>query len=374
MNIKRITSPLAPALAVALSFPIAAAAQQPATPSHADRSAAEKIVAAWPNRPKLGANQMIAKYGAPQEATLERLVWQNQGPYKRITVTRVEHHHDFPKPHMDYIEHTIAYRVPAEKAGELTAYDGSLTFDRTRGEMSARCDLEGHNILTLNLANDIATANKSARQARKEFGQNVVDDALGKYPPYTTALRFEPEKNNVTFADTPVIPGSPERPITDPNTRSRSKESAGDGEILGFIGAVSDNEIVAALEAGKKKLSPAVTAYAKMLHQEHGKNLEATLALGQKINVTPIETAAVDKLRVSGAGELAALAPLEGNEFGSAYLLAMIKDHTEVLGMIDNQLLKRAENEAVKKHLTDTRSHVANHLAEGKKLQASLKQ
>ncbi len=49
-----------------------------------------------------------------------------------------------------------------------------------------------------------------------------------------------------------------------------------------------------------------------MLHKEHGMNLDETLKLGQKINVTPMETAAVDKLRVKGAGELAALAPLDG--------------------------------------------------------------
>ncbi len=33
--------------------------------------------------------------------------------------------------------------------------------------MSARCDLEGHNILTLNLAHDIVTGKKTAEEARK---------------------------------------------------------------------------------------------------------------------------------------------------------------------------------------------------------------
>jgi putative membrane protein len=155
--------------------------------------------------------------------------------------------------------------------------------------------------------------------------------------------------------------------------QSKSKDASGDGEILGFVGAIDDNEIVAALEAGKKKLSPEVAAYAKKLHQEHGKNLEATLQLGQKISVTPMETPAVDKVRTKAAGQLAALAPLDGATFGNAYVKAMIMGHTEVLDMIDNQLMKRASNDAVKKHLMGTRSHVANHLAEGKKLQASLK-
>ncbi len=369
MNTRKLSAFAAGVLAV-ISFSVDAAGQQPA--ATADHAAVNNIIGAWPNRPKLGAQQMLAKYGAPQEVTSEKLVWHNQGPYKRITVTKMEHHHDFPKPHMDYMEHTIAYRVPVEKADALTAYDGSLTFDRTRGEMSARCDLEGHNILTLNLANDIVMGKKSAEEARKAFGQNVVDDAMGKYPPYTTALQFQPKKDDVMFADKPVIPGSPERPAGDAQSRSRASEGSSDGEVLGFLAAVNDNEIVAALEAGKKKLNPQVADYAKMLHKEHGMNLDQTLKLGQKINVTPMETTAVDKLRVKGAGELAALAPLDGEKFASAYLETMINGHTEVLGMIDNQLLKNAENADLKKHLTETRGHVANHLEAAKKLQAGM--
>ena len=127
-----------------------------------DGASAEKLIAQWPNRPKLGAQQMIAQYGMPQEATSERLTWLNQGKFKRIVVTKEENPHDFPKPHMDYIQHIISYQVPAAKAGALAEYDGSLTYDRTVGEMAARCDLEGHNILTLNLAHDIVTGKKSA--------------------------------------------------------------------------------------------------------------------------------------------------------------------------------------------------------------------
>ncbi len=51
----------------------------------------------------------------------------------------------------------------------------------------------------------------------------------------------------------------------------------------------------------------------------------------------------------------------------------MVKGHTEVLEMIDNKLLKTADNDAVKKHLNETRSAVAQHLEMGKKLQASMK-
>jgi hypothetical protein len=127
-----------------------------------DGDTLNKLIADFPPWPRVAALQMRAQYGVPQEATSEQLIWHNAGPFKRITATRAEHHHDFPFPHMDYLEHTIEYCLPVEKAAALSAYDSSLTFDRTRGEMSARCDLEGHNILTLNLAHDIVTGDKGS--------------------------------------------------------------------------------------------------------------------------------------------------------------------------------------------------------------------
>ncbi len=336
----------------------------PASSGAPDASKVHQLIANWPERPRLGANMMIAQYGPPQEATSEKVVWHNQGPYKRIMVTRQEIPHDFPRPHMDFLEHTVDYRVPADKADELLAYDGSVTINRTAGEMSARCDLEGHNILTLNLAHDIITGKTDARSARIAFGQNVTEDSMGKNPPYVTTLQFKPTENPKE-PDEAVIPGSPQR------MTQEAPANGGDAEALGFVVAIDDNEILAAAAAAKKQVSPQILQYAKMLHAEHGKNLDDTLKLGLEIGMAPLETPAVDKLRKKGAGELAALLPLNGEKFGAAYVAAMIKGHTEAIGMIDNQLLKQARNPQVQQHLKATRAAVAMHLEQAKKLQPS---
>jgi len=317
----------------------------------------------WPERPRLGANEMIAKYGMPQQITSEKVIWNNPGPYKRIMVTREEIPHDFPLPHMDFLEHTISYNVPIDKTGDLIAFDGSSTINRTAGELSARCDLEGHNILTLNLDHDIVTGKKTVEQARKAFGEIVVQDVMGKHPAYVEALQFKPSDESARFPDKPVIPGAPKRTM--------NEENMSDAEILAFVIAVDMNETLAAAEAQKKKVSVPVLDYAKMLHKEHGKNAGDTMMLGQKIGLTPAATPAVDMLSVKGAGELAMLVSLEDNEFGKAYIDAMVKGHNEVLDMIDNQLLKNADNAALKKHLADTRIHIAAHLEKAKQLQAN---
>ncbi len=64
--------------------------------------------------------------------------------------------------------------VPTHKVDDLVAFDASITINKTAGEMSARCDLEGHNILTHNLARDIINGIKTVEQARIALGNNFL--------------------------------------------------------------------------------------------------------------------------------------------------------------------------------------------------------
>ena len=327
----------------------------------------DKTISDWPARPKLAAQEMMSKYGPPQEVSSERIVWNNQGPYKRIMVTRQEIPHDFPMPHMDFLEHTVHYSVPADKASELQKFDGSVSHFRTGGELSARCDLEGHNILTLNLARDIIEGRKTAQEARKNFGENVRLDIMGAKPAYVEALQFKPQPmEKAAFADTKVMPGSPNRA-----TASTGKVKP-DAEVLAFVMAVNMNEVLAAAQAQKKDLSEGVSDYARMLQKEHGKNSDQAMKLSQSSGVTPIDTMEVDKLKQEGAQKLADIIPLEGKTFETAFVNAMVEDHQKVLTMIDEDLMPKAEGESVKSHLKQTREHVAMHLTQARELQRNL--
>jgi predicted outer membrane protein len=317
-------------------------------------------VSDWPERPALAVKEMTVKYGAPQEVSTEAMVWHNAGPFKRILVTKKEVAHDFPMPHMDFLEHTVSYNVPIDKIDDLVAFDASMTVNKTQGEMSARCDLEGHNVLTLNLARDIINGTKTVASARTSFAENVSADFAGKHPAYVEKLQFTPATSGVLFPDKPNIPGSPMREVA--NTEGT------DAEVLSFVAAVDVNEILAASAAQKKKINEPVMNYAKMLHIAHGDNMMKTLKVGQSIKITPSDTKAVDALKKKGAKELATLIPLDGEEFESGYINAMIKGHTEILAMIDDKLMKNAKDDAVIAHLKVTRGHVAMHLEEAKKL------
>ena len=335
------------------------------------KAATEKALAESPGRPTLAARRTIEKFGWPQEATPEKLVWHNARPWKRISVTRKEIPHDFPKLHMDYLQMTINYPVPAKAVDALVAFDGSVTVDRTAGEISSRCDVEAANILTLNLCHDIITGKKDVNQARHAFGDAEVEFTLGQEPEIMKQLLFEMPGDSAADPDVPVVAGSSRRAEQRDDSSAGERAALGDAEILGHLVAINENEIFAAADAQKKKLSAPVLEYAKMLHMDHGKNLGTTLKLGQSMKVTPLETSAVDKLRVEGATQLAEMTPLQGEDFASAYLDAMVKGHTKVLGMIDKQFLVSARHAELQSHLKETRKSVAQHLEEAQRLQGS---
>jgi len=149
----------------------------------------------WPQASKMAADEITGKYGSPDGVTANELIWLNKGTWVKICVTKSESKHSFPIEHTDMMTTTINYKVPEDKMDELGKFDGSVTFDRTQGTMSARCDKEGNNFLALNLANDIITNKKSVEEARKMYGDIIKEKMNGGNPEYMNKLTFSIQTN-----------------------------------------------------------------------------------------------------------------------------------------------------------------------------------
>ncbi len=157
---------------------------------------ADDAIANWSADAQKAAKGMIMIHGAPDETTPTMLVWHNSGPWKRIVASSTVTPHNFPGPHPDSVEQVLSYRVPESKFDELARFDGSVNVDRTRGEMSARCDAEFHNILALNLAHDIITGKRSVEGARAFYARVVMIEKMKKQlHPYGLRLNFSPRMN-----------------------------------------------------------------------------------------------------------------------------------------------------------------------------------
>lgn len=151
----------------------------------------------WPEASQLAAREMRGRYGRPDVESEELIIWLDKKQWRMITITKTEYEHSFPIDHTDVLQQTVSYKVPPELYDDLALFNGSLSIDRTQGTMSARCDLEANNILTLNLAHDIITGNKTVEEARKAYANILIEKMLGGNPEYTRKLNFtQQDKTN----------------------------------------------------------------------------------------------------------------------------------------------------------------------------------
>ncbi len=153
---------------------------------------AHTTIEPWPEAPKKVAEKLLEHYGPPHELTPTKLFWYDIGPWSRMELTADEVVHNFPTPHTDFLTQYVRYLVPAEKASELVAFDGSTLIDRTTGELGARCDHEAYNTLTLNLAVEIIEGRRTVEDARRLYAETASAYAMGRDAPYADGLLFTP--------------------------------------------------------------------------------------------------------------------------------------------------------------------------------------
>jgi hypothetical protein len=146
----------------------------------------------WPSNPRSQVQTLTSKYGAPDEATASCVSWHDKGGFKCIVVMKEEVDHQWPVAHTDFLMNAVSYKVPVDKVGALARFDGSVMTDVTGGVLAAKCDSEAHNMLALNLANDICTGAKTVDEAKAYFSRAVADEKAGKTDPYMQKLAFTP--------------------------------------------------------------------------------------------------------------------------------------------------------------------------------------
>jgi hypothetical protein len=168
----------------------------------------EKIIEDWPAAQKNIAGQMIEKYGLPSEATPTKLFWYGNGPWKRTELSSDVVVHNWPTVHSDFLTQVIDYRVPPEMFHLIAMFDGSILCDRTRGEVSARCDTESANVLGMNMVHEIVTGKRTFEEARKIAAESTVAYNLGRSAPYAERLLFEVPQGGTEDLDESEISGA----------------------------------------------------------------------------------------------------------------------------------------------------------------------
>ena len=340
-----------------------ARAHKAAKQTTVQKSTIDKIVAKWPAKPKAVAYQMIKKYGPPNLAGSEMLVWHDNGPWKRTTVFRDEVPHHFPKVHTDLLEQVIELDVPADKLDELGKFDAAISYHGTSGELAARCDMEAANFLALNLAHDVIDGKKSVEQARAEYGRSIVAMLTGEeMPKIMKGLAFEPAKN-AGNAERGTLDGVPQ-----PAAKGDSPDRLSDPEVLAALITGNAGEVQLASFVLENSKNERVRAYAAKLKNEHGKGLKKATQLAKQANITPIAGGPVPEMQERGAENMAKLAQQQGAAFDRTFLAISIQGHKHKLQMIEQKLLPAANNPQLVAALKQAHATIAQHLEQAQQL------
>lgn len=144
----------------------------------------EAHIKSWFDRPRIITQVLMERYGPPNVLAPGVATWYEKGPWKRITV-----HGDSPDT---FLEQTVGYWVPPDAAPALREFGHGLRFDAAKEELSATSGDEALNYLALNLANEIASAKRSAAEAGDIYERTAKLAASGKSSPYLDGLLFTP--------------------------------------------------------------------------------------------------------------------------------------------------------------------------------------
>ena len=181
-------------LAACASRPTQVASSGDGSPAPSSAPSASAVLAGWPDKQRQTATEMTAKYGQPDIVSDHMIAWFDNGPFVKTVIMRDAVPHNFPMPHSDYLTQTVRHRVAADRVDELFQFDGSVYVHRTRGEITAQCDLEPMNLLALNLAHDVATGRRTVDDARAFYAKTAMAFKQGdESSPYVNGLIFQQE-------------------------------------------------------------------------------------------------------------------------------------------------------------------------------------
>ena len=172
----------------------------PPTEGTASSKTPEDVIRDWPEDARATARAMIVKYGRPTRYGEGALVWIDNGQWEKTVVYRRAWPREAGKKDKDYLEQTIAYRVPTGKIEELRRFDRRLEINASRSQLSSRSESEPMNFLALNLAHEIVTDRRSVQDARDFYLKTERLAQAGKSSRYTEGLLFPHRRGEVSPA------------------------------------------------------------------------------------------------------------------------------------------------------------------------------
>ena len=155
------------------------------------RVLAEETINQWSNLSAMAARLTIEQYGIPDEVHGDRLIWHDNGPWRRTVVQNLRPAF-IEGDTVGVVEQTIDYALSPSQAADVLAFDNHLIYSPQSRELTAVSDNESANFLRMNLANLVIVGQLQPAQARDTYAQISSFAESGKTSPYLLGLHFQP--------------------------------------------------------------------------------------------------------------------------------------------------------------------------------------
>lgn len=148
--------------------------------------------------------------------------------------------------------------------------------------------------------------------------------------------------------------------------RDKAQMSKQDRQALSRLAQGDMAEVAAGKVAAEKAASPEVKKFGEHMVEEHTQMLEEGKKVAEAKGVKP--PASADKKHQAA---LKKLESLSGEQFDRQFMAQMVKDHEDALKLAE-KTAKDAKDPQLKAHAQKGAPHIKEHLAQARKLQASL--
>lgn len=146
-----------------------------------------------------------------------------------------------------------------------------------------------------------------------------------------------------------------------------------DGQIVEILHTANTSEIDAGKLASSKAKSAEVKSFASMMVHDHTSADKKGNDLASKLKIKAKDSDESKKLKADSDTDAKNLKAASAADFDRVYMDAMVAGHTNVLSMIDTQLIPAAKASELQSLLKEARTMVARHLDKAKSVRASIK-
>ncbi len=143
-------------------------------------------------------------------------------------------------------------------------------------------------------------------------------------------------------------------------------------EVASTLYAINKGEIETSQLAKNKTTNRAVLDFANQMITEHQNAQNQLDTILKNENINKITSADARTLNSQARKTMRMLKKLNGIAFDRAYMDYQITAHKNGLQIINDHVLPRVQNPALKNYALELKQHVARHLAEAEKLRPSI--